>query len=142
MQLFAHLPQYEREASLSAAAVAKGNIHPAILRLGLQANRPLSPPLSPTPHTTPRPQMAEGLIAGTNHRVIAMLRAFQSYITDFDCPPAKATRPLMACIQPARHLLGASSTRGGVAQVIGRELEGALKSQIQYIVDCRPQARA
>jgi translation initiation factor eIF-2B subunit delta len=34
--LFQHLPQYERETSLSAAAVAKGNIHPAVLRLGLQ----------------------------------------------------------------------------------------------------------
>ncbi len=86
--------------------------------------------------------MAEGLFAGTNHRGLAMLRAFQSYITDFDCPPAKATRPLTACAQPTRHILGAHSTRGCVAQVIGRELEGALKSQIQYIVDCRPQARA
>ena len=67
--LFHHLPQYEREASLSAAAVAKGNIHPVVLRLGLQ--------------------MAEGLITGSNARVVAMLRAFQSVISDFDCPPSK-----------------------------------------------------
>ena len=71
--LFQHLPQYEREASLSAAAVAKGNIHPAVLRLGLQ--------------------MAEGLIRGSNARVVAMLRAFQRVIADFECPPSKVWPP-------------------------------------------------
>ena len=65
--LFAHLPQYEKDTSLSAAAVAKGNIHPAVLRLGLQ--------------------MAEGMISGSNARVVGMLRAFQHFIRDFDAPP-------------------------------------------------------
>ena len=91
--LFAHLPQYEREASLSAAAVAKGNIHPAVLRVGLQ--------------------MAEGFIQGSNARVAAMLSAFERVIADFSCPKGK---------------------------VFARELEGSLKQQIQFLVDCRPQS--
>ena len=82
--LFAHLPQYEKESSLSAAAVAKGTIHPAVLRLGLH--------------------FAEGLVSGTNARVVGMLRAFQQVIRDFTPPPAKA---------------------------FSRELDGMLKTQIQ-----------
>jgi translation initiation factor eIF-2B subunit delta len=62
--LFAHLPQYEKDTGLSAAAVAKGSIHPAVLRLGLQ--------------------MAEGIISGSNARVVGMLRAFQQVISDFE----------------------------------------------------------
>ena len=91
--LFSHLPQYEREGSLTDAAVAKGNIHRSVLRLGLQ--------------------MAEGVITGSNARVVAMLLAFQDVIRDFTCPPAK---------------------------VLSRELETCLKYQIQYLVDCRPQS--
>eukprot|EP00900_Chrysochromulina_parva_P020246 jgi/Chrpa1/2855/Chrysochromulina_OHIO_Genome00002073-RA len=93
--LFAHLPQYEKDTGLSAAAVAKGSIHPAVLRLGLQ--------------------MAEGIISGSNARVVGMLRAFQQVISDFEPPPAK---------------------------VFSRELDACLKLQIQYLVDCRPQSMA
>jgi len=67
--LFAHLPQYEREASLTTAAVAKGNIHPEVLRLGLK--------------------ISDSVVTGTNARCVAKLRAFQKVITDFVCPPAK-----------------------------------------------------
>ena len=70
--LFAHLPQYEKESSITAAAVAKGSIHPAVLRLGLQ--------------------FAEGLIAGTNSRVVGMLRAFQQVIRDFEPPQPRSFR--------------------------------------------------
>lgn len=93
--LFAHLPQYEKDSSLSAAAVAKGNIHPAVLRLGLQ--------------------ISEGIITGSNARVVGMLRAFQQFIRDFEPPATK---------------------------VFSRELDAALKLQIQYLVDCRPQSMA
>ena len=67
--LFAHLPQYEKDTSLSKDAVAKGNIHPAVLRVGLQ--------------------MAEGVLSGSNARVVGMLRAFSQLIRDFEPPPAK-----------------------------------------------------
>jgi hypothetical protein len=33
--------------------------------------------------------MAEGVITGSNARVVAMLLAFQDVIRDFTCPPAK-----------------------------------------------------
>ena len=75
--------------------MAKGSIHPAVLRLGLQ--------------------LAEGLIAGSNSRVVGMLRAFQQVIRDFEPPPSK---------------------------VFARELDSSLKTQIQYLVDCRPQSMA
>ena len=71
--LFAHLPQYEREASLSGAAVAKGSIHPAVLRLGLQMAE----------------GVGEGIASGSNARVVSMLRAFQAVVRDFTCPPSK-----------------------------------------------------
>ena len=81
--------------------------------------------------------MAEGVITGSNARVVAMLLAFQDVIRDFTCPPAKARRgpsPLPARQQAAR-------SRACVAsQVFSRELEGCLKQQIQYLVDCRPQS--
>ena len=93
--LFAHLPQYEKEESISEKAVANGKIHPAVLRFGLQ--------------------LAEGVISGTNARVVGMLRSFQSLIRDFEAPANKN---------------------------FSRELDGALKTQIQYLVDCRPQSMA
>ena len=92
--LFAHLPQYEREASLTAAAVGK-SIHPAVLRLGLQ--------------------LADGVVTGTQARLVGMLRALQTMILDFESPPTK---------------------------VFSRELEGRLKSHIQYLTDCRPKSLA
>jgi translation initiation factor eIF-2B subunit delta len=66
--LFAHLAQYERDASLSASAASK-EVHPLVLKAGLQ--------------------MAEGLISGTSARMVAMLRALQATLADFHCPPAK-----------------------------------------------------
>ena len=92
--LFAHLPQYEKEESISEKAVAKGTIHPSVLRFGLE--------------------LAEGVISGTNARVVGMLRAFQQLIRDFVPLPNK---------------------------VFARELDAALKTQIQFLVDCRPPRR-
>ena len=92
--LFAHLPQYEREASLTSGAIGK-SIHPAVLRLGLQ--------------------LADGVVSGTKGRMVGMLRALQAMINDFTCPPTK---------------------------VFSRELEGHLKSHIQYLTDCRPKSLA
>jgi len=60
-------------------------------------------------------QMAEFTISGSNARVVAMLRSFQTVIRDFTCPPSK---------------------------VLSRELETNLNQQIQYLVDCRPQSMA
>jgi len=65
--LFGHLAQYS-DASLSSSAASK-DVHPAVLRVGLQ--------------------MADGLISGTSARMVAMLRALQATIADYKCPPAK-----------------------------------------------------
>ncbi|EQC40775.1 hypothetical protein SDRG_01846 [Saprolegnia diclina VS20] len=71
--LFSHLPQYERESSLSLnVGFSKTEIHPAILSLGLK--------------------YAEGKIAGGNARCIAMLTAFQEVIKDYHAPPDKGLR--------------------------------------------------
>ena len=51
VRLFSHLSQYEREGSLTAAAVAKGTIHRSVLGLGLQVTSPLP---RPPAHTVPR----------------------------------------------------------------------------------------
>ncbi|OQS02594.1 DNA polymerase delta catalytic subunit [Thraustotheca clavata] len=71
--LFSHLPQYERESSLSLnVGFSKTEIYPAILSLGLK--------------------YAEGKIAGGNARCIAMLTAFQQVIKDYHAPSDKSLR--------------------------------------------------
>ncbi|CAK4706504.1 unnamed protein product [Aphanomyces euteiches] len=71
--MFSHLPQFERESSLSLnVGFSKAEIHPAILSLGLK--------------------YAEGKIAGGNARCVAMLTAFQQVIKDYQCPPDKVLR--------------------------------------------------
>lgn len=62
---FSHLPQYEREASLSSQLSQRKNneIHPEVLKLGLK--------------------FADWLIVGGNARTIAMLHAFMHVIRDY-----------------------------------------------------------
>lgn len=62
---FSHLPQYEREASLSSQLSQRKNneIHPEVLKLGLK--------------------FADWLIVGGNARTIAMLQAFIHVIRDY-----------------------------------------------------------
>jgi len=62
--LFSHLPQYERESSLSLqVGFSAEELHPAFVRLGLM--------------------YAEGALTGSNARCVAMLDAFRQFITDF-----------------------------------------------------------
>ena len=73
--LFSHLPQYERATSLSLklkVGFSSEEIHPAILRLGLQ--------------------YASGNISGANARCVAMLTALKQFIVDYSTPPAKVMR--------------------------------------------------
>eukprot|EP00961_Rhodomonas_salina_P068459 919056-Rhodomonas_salina.4 len=65
---FAHLPQYEREASLSSqlSERAENDIHPEVLKLGLK--------------------LADWLIVGGNNRTVAMLQAFSKVVMDY-APP-------------------------------------------------------
>jgi translation initiation factor eIF-2B subunit delta len=70
VEMFSHLPQYERESSLSSALTSVNpelQLHPAILSLGLQ--------------------YAEGKISGGNARCVAMLTAFKLAIADYVTPP-------------------------------------------------------
>ena len=68
--LFSHLPQYERETSLSLkVGFSNEEIHPAILRLGLQ--------------------FSANTISGANSRCVALLNAFKQVIQDYQTPPHK-----------------------------------------------------
>jgi translation initiation factor eIF-2B subunit delta len=82
--LFSHLPQYERETSLSLklkVGFSSDEIHPAILRLGLQ--------------------YASGSISGSNARCVALLTALQQFITDYHTPPSKLMRDdLLSKLKP------------------------------------------
>jgi len=82
--LFSHLPQYERETSLSLklkVGFSSDEIHPAILRLGLQ--------------------YASGSISGSNARCVAMLTALQQFIVDYHTPPSKMMRDdLLSKLKP------------------------------------------
>ncbi|KAG8464107.1 hypothetical protein KFE25_000275 [Diacronema lutheri] len=79
--LFAHLPQYEREKSISLPAQHACQIHPVVARLGLQ--------------------YAEGVIQGANARCVAMLNAFKAVIRDYHTPPAKTlNRDLESRLRP------------------------------------------
>lgn len=68
--LFSHLPQYERDNSLSLQVGLSGeDVHPAFVRLGLK--------------------MAERSISGSNARCVALLNAFKELINDYVTPPSK-----------------------------------------------------
>lgn len=70
MALFSHLPQYERESSLSLnVGFSSDEIHPAILTLGLK--------------------YAEGKITGANARCVALLTALKEVVTDYKTPDDK-----------------------------------------------------
>lgn len=72
--MFSHLPQYERETSLSLKVGFSNEdfdkVHPAILSLGLK--------------------YGEGKITGSSNRAVSMLLAFKSVINDYKTPPGKA----------------------------------------------------
>lgn len=68
--LFSHLPQFERESSLSLqVGFSSEELHPAIVRLGLK--------------------YAEGTISGSSARCVALLNAFKQVIRDYKTPPDK-----------------------------------------------------
>ncbi|GMF34830.1 unnamed protein product [Phytophthora fragariaefolia] len=74
VEMFSHLPQYERESSLSlnVGFSNKEEVHAAVLALGLK--------------------YAEGKISGGNARCIAMITAFKEVIDDYVTPPDKQLR--------------------------------------------------
>ncbi|CAH0493295.1 unnamed protein product [Peronospora farinosa] len=74
VEMFSHLPQYERESSLSlnVGFSNKEEVHAAVLSLGLK--------------------YAEGKISGSNARCIAMITAFHQVIEDYVTPPDKQLR--------------------------------------------------
>ncbi|KAJ4833250.1 hypothetical protein Tsubulata_005083 [Turnera subulata] len=78
VELFRHLPQYERGsllADLEAKFFQLDPMHPAVYKVGLQ--------------------YLSGDISGGNARCIAMLQAFQEVIKDYSTPPEKTlTRDL------------------------------------------------
>ncbi|KAK3589225.1 hypothetical protein CHS0354_020086 [Potamilus streckersoni] len=82
VRLFDHLPQYEREASLTKSiSFCNSGIHPAIIKLGIQ--------------------YAEGVINGSNSRCIALLAALKQVIGDYSTPPnQELPRDLAAKLKP------------------------------------------
>lgn len=82
VELFRHLPQYERTNQLSdleSKFFQLDNVHPAVYKVGLQ--------------------FLSGDIMWSNARCIAMLQSFQKIIQDYKTPPEKTlTRDLTAKI--------------------------------------------
>ncbi|KAJ8775376.1 hypothetical protein K2173_023141 [Erythroxylum novogranatense] len=82
VELFRHLPQYERGAQLpelESKFFQLDSVHPAVYKVGLQ--------------------YFSGDICGGNARCIAMLKAFQEAIKDYSTPPEKTIdRDLIAKI--------------------------------------------
>ncbi|RLN83916.1 hypothetical protein BBJ28_00010090 [Nothophytophthora sp. Chile5] len=110
VEMFSHLPQYERESSLSlnVGFSNKEEVHAAVLALGLK--------------------YAEGKIAGGNARCIAMLTAFQEVIDDYVTPPDKQLgrdldkrlRPLIQYLIDCRpHGIGMGNSIRRLRRVIG-----------------------
>lgn len=82
VMLFSHLHQYERELSISRELpVVGGNIHPAVVELGLQ--------------------LAEGIISGSNARCVAFMNVMAKVIRDYVTPPQKElSRDLDSKLKP------------------------------------------
>lgn len=80
--LFSHLHQYERSLSITKEfSFGTINIHPSILRLGLQ--------------------YAEGIITGSNARCAALMAAMKDVIIDYETPPDKdLSRHLESSVKP------------------------------------------
>jgi len=72
VELFSHLPQFERRTtqSMKIGFSPSEKIHPAIVNLGLK--------------------YAGGTVTGSNSRCVAMLTAFKKVIRDFQTPPGTA----------------------------------------------------
>ncbi|KAL3664636.1 hypothetical protein V7S43_010385 [Phytophthora oleae] len=110
VEMFSHLPQYERESSLSlnVGFSNKEEVHSAVLALGLK--------------------YAEGKISGGNARCIAMITAFQQVIDDYVTPPDKQLgrdldkrlRPLIQYLIDCRpHGIGMGNAIRRLRRVIG-----------------------
>lgn len=87
--LFAHLPQYEKEHSLSikqSGGLLKEDIHPAVLRLGIQ--------------------YASGAIVGSTARCVALLAVLKEFVLDYVTPPQKElSRDLTTRLKPVIRFL-------------------------------------
>ncbi|CAH0475181.1 unnamed protein product [Peronospora belbahrii] len=110
VEMFSHLPQYERESSLSlnVGFSTKEEVHSAVLALGLK--------------------YAEGKISGGNARCIAMITAFQQVIDEYITPPDKQLRrdldkrlrPLIQYLIDCRpHSIGMGNAIRRLRRVIG-----------------------
>ncbi|KAE8884624.1 Translation initiation factor eIF-2B subunit delta [Phytophthora fragariae] len=110
VEMFSHLPQYERESSLSlnVGFSNKEEVHAAVLALGLK--------------------YAEGKISGGNARCIAMITAFKEVIDDYVTPPDKQLgrdldkrlRPLIQYLIDCRpHGIGMGNAIRRLRRVIG-----------------------
>ncbi|CAI5719596.1 unnamed protein product [Hyaloperonospora brassicae] len=113
VEMFSHLPQYERESSLSlnVGFSNKEEVHPAVLALGLK--------------------YAEKKISGSNARCVAMITAFQQVIQDYVTPPDKQLgrdldkrlRPLIQYLIDCRpHGIGMGNAIRRLRRVIGSSL--------------------
>jgi len=95
--MFGHLPQFERESSLSLNISFSEDdakkVHPSVLALGLK--------------------YGDNVVSGGNSRAVAMLLTFKDFIRDYHTPAGKA---------------------------LSRDLDRALKQQIQFLIDCRPHS--
>ena len=72
MELFAHLPQFDRgalHASLQRLGLSNPALHPAVTQLGLR--------------------LADGTASGGAARCVALLRALRQVVADYSLPPGR-----------------------------------------------------
>lgn len=88
ISLLSHLPlHYSDDSILKDLGLSGNNIHPAVIRLGLQTR--------------------QGTVSGSNGRCIALLAAFKEVIQDYVTPPQKElSRDLEAKLKSYMNFLG------------------------------------
>lgn len=135
MPLFSHLPQYERESSLSLnVGFSNLEIHPAVLTLGLK--------------------YAEGKLIGGDARCVAMLTAFKAVVQDYRTPDDKMLirdldkklRPLIQFLIDCRpHSIGMGNAiryvRNAIATTSPELAEEEAKTHICEKIDTFVQER-
>uniref|UniRef100_A0A2N9HKA1 Translation initiation factor eIF2B subunit delta n=1 Tax=Fagus sylvatica TaxID=28930 RepID=A0A2N9HKA1_FAGSY len=124
VELFRHLPQYERGTQLpylESKFFQLDLVHPAVYKEHFLQRLIPNPLGMPKPHTVAIPtsyclgevglQYLAGDISGGNARCIAMLQAFKEAIEDYSTPPEK---------------------------ILVRDLTAKISSYVSFFIECRP----
>jgi len=109
VELFSHLPQYEKESSLTLKVNPASQLHPAIVCLGLKYH--------------------DNVITGSSARAVAMLTSFKEVINDYETPENQTLsrdldRHLKPMIQFLIHCRPHSITMGNAIKHVRHAITG------------------